>query len=116
MNHIQARVLATGLIWTALTVLGVAAMVTGASSGSMTAILFVLIVGATISTGTIWRSAEGNPTAIEEAEKMKRRTRLERMIDTLDEREIEELRQRLTGEQDDERVPLDQLVRTGYRE
>ena len=116
MNNIQARVLATGLIWTALTVLGVAAMVTGASSGSMTAILFVLIVGATISTGTIWRWARPNSTAVEEAEKEKRRTRLDRMMDTLDERELEELRHRLTGDGDDERYPLEELVRMNNRE
>jgi len=115
VNNIQARVLATGLIWTALTVLGVSAMVTGASSGSMTAILFVLIVGATISTGTIWRWAEPAQKAVEEAEKAKRRTRVERLMNDLDDREIAELRHRLTDE-DGERAPLEELVRTGYRE
>ncbi len=118
MTNMQARVLATGLIWTALTVLGVAAMVTGASSGSMTAILFVLIVGATLSTGTIWRWAEPNSSTEDEAEKSKRRTRIDRMMDNLDDGELEELRYRLRGDEANKRVSLDELelVRTEYRE
>lgn len=116
MTNIQARVLATGLIWTALTVLGVAAMVTGASSQSF--VLFVLIGGATLATGTIWRWAEPNSSTEDEAEKSKRRTRIDRMMDNLDDGELEELRYRLRGDEANKRVSLDELelVRTEYRE
>lgn len=116
MTNIQARVLATGLIWTALTVLGVAAMVT--ATGSASFMLFVCIAGALIATSVVWKGAEANQSAIEEAEKAKRRTRLDRMMDNLDERELEELRYRLTNDQSDKLVSLDdlELVRTEYRE
>jgi len=114
MNNI-ARVFATGIIWGALTILGIAATVSHVelSSGALTIIMAMLIIGATIGTGSVWRGASATSNPQEEAEKAKRRSRVERLMSDLDERDIDELRYRLMGERDDEPVPLEDLLHKG---
>jgi hypothetical protein len=114
MNNI-ARVFATGIIWGALTILGIAATVSHVelSSGALTIIMAMLIIGATIGTGAVWKDAGGSVSAKEEAEKAKRRSRVERLMSDLDERDIDELRYRLMGDSDEDRIPLDELISRG---
>ncbi len=114
MNN-GARVFATGMIWAALTILGVAAMVSrvAASGGIVVFIMTALIAGATIGTYSVWRGANANVSAREEAEKAKRRSRIERLMDDLDERDIDELRFRLMNHDDEESVPLEELMQKG---
>ncbi len=116
MNNIQARVLATALIWTAITVLGVAVLVNSEASGAQAFMLVVLVIGGTIGTGTIWKDAESNGSASEQSEKAKRRSRVERMMDNLDARDLDELRYRLMDQRDEQQVPLDELMRHQSRE
>ena len=114
MNNI-ARVFATGIIWGALTILGVAATISHVelSSGSLTFMMAMLIIGATIGTGMVWKDSGGTVSAKEDAEKVKRRSRVERLMSDLDERDIDELRYRLMGDRDDEPVPLEDLIHKG---
>lgn len=118
MNNTEARVLATGLIWIALTILGVALMVTDTAGGSMSFMLATLIGGGTIGTAAIWRRSETSADPLDAAEKAKRRTRVDRLMERLDEHDLDELRYRLMNEQIDVPSPQDEveLVRTGYRE
>ena len=113
MNNI-AKVIGTGIIWGALTILGVAMMVTRASvdGGASAFMVTMLIVGATIGTAAIWRGG-ADADVREQSEKAKRRSRVERLMNDLDERDIDELRYRLMGENTDESVPLEELMQRG---
>jgi len=111
MNNIS-RVFATGFIWAALTILGVAMMVThiDISSGSLAFMMTALIIGATIGTAAIWNGGKTDVDARESSEKAKRRSRVERLMNDLDDRDIEELRYRLMSNDNDEAVPLEELL------
>ncbi len=114
MNNI-ARVFATGIIWGALTILGVAMTVSHVelSSGVVALMMTILIIGSTIATTSVWKSESAHPNTREEAEKAKRRSRVERLMSDLDERDIDELRYRLMGDDNDDRVPLEELLQKG---
>ena len=116
MNNI-ARVFATGIIWGALTILGVAMTFSQAevSGGLLAFMTTIFIIGATIATSAVWRSNSDRADVREQSEKAKRRSRVERLMSDLDERDIDELRFRLMGDNNDERVPLEELIQTGKR-
>jgi hypothetical protein len=116
MNNV-ARVFATGIIWGALTILGVAMMVTRVevSGGMLAFVMTILIIGATIGTSAIWRSGTADADVREQSEKSKRSSRVERLMSDLDERDIDELRFRLMGDNNDEKVSLEELMQTGKR-
>ncbi len=115
MNNIS-RVFATGFIWAALTILGVAMMVTHVtiSSGTLAFMMAVLVIGATIGTGAIWRGGSHDDVQ-QQSEKAKRHSRVERLMNDLDDRDIEELRYRLMSQNDNESVPLEELMHTSKR-
>lgn len=111
MNNI-ARVLATGIIWAALTVFGVAIMVTQTTlaNGPLMFIVAALVIGAASGTTAVWNGAD----ARKEAEKTKRRSRVERLMSDLDERDMDELRSRLMDDpNNNETVSLEELMQTG---
>ena len=114
MNNI-ARVFATGIVWGALTIISVAMTVSHIelSSGALLFIIVPLIIGATIATGAVWKGPDSTTNEQEASEKAKRRSRVERLMGDLDERDIDELRYRLMGDNDDERVPLEELIHKG---
>lgn len=117
MNHVS-RVFATGFIWAALTILGVAMMVShiNLSDGILAFMMTVLIIGATIGTGAIWRGGQDTREEVQaRSEKAKRRSRVERLMNDLDDRDIEELRSRLMLQEDEEGIPLEELMRTSNR-
>ena len=116
MNNV-ARVFATGIIWGALTILGVAMTVSHVdiSGFTLTFVMTALIVGATIGTAAVWHNNGANTSAQDEAEKLKRRSRVERLMNDLDEHDLDELRFRLMGDANDESVPLEELMQTGRR-
>jgi hypothetical protein len=72
------------------------------------------IGGGVLATGFIWGWG-ANRSPAEEAEKSKRRSRIERFLDTMDERELDELRSRLMSEQDGELATLDDVLREHRR-
>src|SRR4051812_30249193 len=103
MNNI-ARVFATGIIWGALTILGIAMMVSHVdiSGGMLAFMLTALIVGATIGTAAIWNSGSKNEDALEQSGKNKRHSRVERLMSDLNEQDIDELRYRLMSQGDED--------------
>lgn len=112
MNNIS-RVFATGFIWAALTILGVGIMVSHATNdgGALVFMVSVLIIGATIATSAVWKSDATHATALEHAEKTKRRSRVERMMDNLSESDMDELRYRLMNtEHNEDPVTLETLL------
>jgi hypothetical protein len=108
-HHAAARVFATLFIWAAVTILGIGTLVNSTFlGGGPVIIIMVLLVGAAATaTQNVWRSDFGSRAA---AEKIKRRTRVDRMMDKLSETEVEELRARLMAETDGEQVTLDELM------
>ncbi len=116
MNNIS-RVFATGFIWAALTILGVAMMVTHVevSSGTLAFMMTILIIGATIGTASIWKSGNSESDIRRSSEKAKRHSRVERLMNDLDERDIDELRYRLMNQNDEESIPLEELMHTSKR-
>ncbi|NWG18414.1 MAG: hypothetical protein HXY41_17455 [Chloroflexi bacterium] len=110
MDGNLSRTLSTVTVWAALAILGVTAMLTGTRVDFIMAA--VAIGAAMVATIVVWTSGrENEPT---EAEKAKRRGRIDQMLDKLNEAELEELRARL-AESDGERVMLDDLL-TGRRQ
>ncbi|MBI1277873.1 MAG: hypothetical protein GC179_07075 [Anaerolineaceae bacterium] len=114
MNNVS-RVFATGFIWAALTILGVAMMVskTDISSGNLTFMMIALIIGSTIGTAAIWTSNKPESDSREASEKAKRHSRVERLMNDLNEHDIEELRYRLMSQDDEDRIPLEELINKG---
>ena len=101
------RLIATGMIWGALTLVMVALIVTP-NWADFTLIVVGAILGtaAYLSTKSVWKNPESE---FSEAEKAKRRTRVERMLARLNDGDLDELRSRL-AESDGEMVQLDDLL------
>jgi len=114
MNSIS-RVIATGIIWAALTILGVAMMVTHVemSGGMLAFMMTILVIGATIGTAAIWKGGDPEISAHQSSEKAKRRSRVDRLMNDLTDHDLEELRSRLMDENDEDRVPLEDLIYKG---
>jgi hypothetical protein len=112
MNQI-GKVGATLIIWMA------SAMMVTANRGASEAwvvpvIALMALVAATTSMRYIWRESDSGAVqrivAAQAAEKAKRSSRVERLLDRLDDSELAELRSRLTGD-DGEQIPLESLLR-----
>ena len=112
MGQNETRFGATLAIWIAVTVIAVTAMVTGIKLDGVAlfALFFVLIVGAAGGTAAVWNSGNSNEGAAESAGKSKRRSKVERLVEKLDEHELDELRTRLMSGNDGEVVSLDELM------
>lgn len=92
------RLFATAMIWGM-----VAIMVT--MSNDTVPLAFILGLGATISTGVIWNSGKSQREETGAAEKNKRRSRVSRLLDevdqNLDDDEVYELEELLAARRDD---------------
>jgi hypothetical protein len=109
MNNTEARVGATFFIWLAFTVVSVAAIVKSDVIGGLLFLMMILLAGAVVTaTQFVWKGAEANNR--DEAEKFKRRDKLDKVIAKLSEQDIEELRARLLADSDGEAVSLDDLL------
>ena len=110
MNNTEARVMATFFIWAAITIIAVAAMVAHISvDGFVGIVLAMILVGsASGATNAIWKGTRVDDE--QSAEKSKRRNNVDRVLERLTDREIEDLRARLIGESDGEAVSLDELI------
>lgn len=108
MDNNLTRLISTAVIWTALTIILVAMVVNNALDFWMAA----LTVGSGVGvTAVVWFSQPGNSQAarLAEAEKAKRRGRVDRVLERLNEAELAELRARL-AETDGELLTLEELV------
>jgi hypothetical protein len=112
MNDNETRLLATFFIWLAFTVTMIASMVTNLArdSGGFFLIGFMIfVIGAVVATQAVWKygSAGASPQTTEKA---KRRTQVDRLLERMDEGELDELRNRLLSEADGEAVSLNELL------
>lgn len=110
MNDNIARLGATAIIWTAATLITVTMAITNSDLGVFP--LGIIMGAAMVATIPIWESGrhKSESNAEREAEKNKRRSRVERMLSNMDERELEELRTRLV-DNDGEMVGLEEVLR-----
>lgn len=112
MNDNETRVLATFFIWVAFTVTMAVALAANiaADSGLFFLIGFgIFVTGVSTATKAVWgyKSSSGSAKT---AEKAKRRTQVERLLERMDESELDELRARLMSESDGEAVSLNELL------
>jgi hypothetical protein len=116
MNETEARVASTAFVWLSFTVIAVTAMVRDLNIDNfMGAFLaFMLVIAAISSTKYIWRGVRRDDAA-EEAEKTKRSGRVDRMLERLNERELDELRSRLINDSDGEAVSLEDVLQARRR-
>jgi hypothetical protein len=105
---LAARVLATMFVWGGVSILGSFTDVTGGFAVMMIAIL---AFAAMMSTRAVWGIGGQSADTQAQLEKAKRvgSMRLGRIVDSLSDDEIAELRMRLMGN-DEEVVPLDSLL------
>lgn len=117
MKEQEVRLTATGIIWLAFTIVTLGAL--AASDHVSTTFIFVLTLmftmAAITSTRMIWRYGNTSTIPVERSEKVKRRTRVEQVLDTMSDSELDELRSRL-GDSDGEAVGLDELLAERGRE
>ncbi|MBL8162863.1 MAG: hypothetical protein JNJ61_12820 [Anaerolineae bacterium] len=106
MGNNEARLGATLLIWAAFTVISVVALI----AQQFNIPIVVVLAGASMfATMSVWESAKKADSDEKVAEKSKRRTKVENMLAKLDERELDELRARLS-DSDGEMVSLDDVL------
>lgn len=106
MSTQEARFGTTVLIWTAFTIVTVALLAAG-QFNFIVGVAFAL--AAVFGTAAVWGAKiEAGDNA--ETEKAKRRGRIEKFVDQLDDDEIAELRARLMADSDGETVSLDELL------
>ncbi len=107
MDDNTTKLSATAVIWTAFAVILIGAFVTLSSYGWIPIVIVIVLMTMAALAGTrmIWR---GYATSVVEVRKAKRRSRVERVLDSMDEGELEELRARLTS--DGEVVSLDDIL------
>jgi hypothetical protein len=109
MDDNTTKLSATGIIWAACAVVIVGAFVTMSFQFGWVPILAIIILmtlAALAGTQMVWKRYATSP---EEIEKAKRRSRIEYFLDTVDDRELAELRARLIDEQDGEMISLEEL-------
>jgi hypothetical protein len=111
MNDTQAKAIASAIVWTAFTIVagGTLASSDNLSGGVVVVIMVLLVIAAGVSMGFIWMGDKENNT--ESAEKAKRQSKLDRVLEKLSDQDVEELRTRLMAESDGEEVSLNELLR-----
>jgi hypothetical protein len=111
----ELKVQVTAYIWAAFTLVCIAT-VAGGQFNFLTAI--VLGGCAFMATAAVWDQLGNDKKRSEtdEAEKAKRRGRVDRMLDKLDDHELRDLRARLMADNDGEAVSLDEVLEARRRE
>jgi hypothetical protein len=99
-----------------VTIIAVSAIINQVSGGTLALLTAILAVTAASATTAVWRDRHGSATAVEAAEKAKRHSRVERLMEQLDDRDIAELRARLAANEDGDAVPLEDLLRRQSRD
>ncbi len=101
------KLLVTIIIWSCITGISIAALISMGRSDPQVAVVIcaIALITATISTTQIWNTGtESN----REAEKIKRQSRVDRLLKRMSDRDLEELRARLS-DGDGEIVSLEDL-------
>jgi hypothetical protein len=112
MKEHEVRLTTTAVIWSAFTIVMVAALVMSNrfSDGFIAVLALMLTVAALAATQMVWKGSGAALAQIERSEKAKRQSRVEQVLNTMDERELEELRIRLMSESDGEAVGFEELL------
>jgi hypothetical protein len=110
MRDERMRLAATMFVWVAFTIATALTIANAVFIDSVPLVFIMLALGLSAASGTraIWR--ESAPAAAPQAEKAKRRSRLERLLDEMDSDELEQLRTRLMAEHDGEQVSIENLI------
>lgn len=110
MSNTEARAISSFFVWTAFTIVGVAAIVNGSNMSTFTSIVLAIILAGSAVTATqhIWKSQDADDG--KNLEKNKRRNNVDRLLERLSDRDIEDLRARLMADADGEAVSLDDLL------
>ena len=110
MTNMEARTISSFFVWTAFTIVGVAAIVNGSNMSTFAGIVLAIIMAgaAVTATQSIWKSNDADDS--KSTEKNKRRNNIDRVLERLSDREIEDLRARLMADSDGEAVSLDDLL------
>lgn len=106
--HSASKVFVTIMIWSCITGISIASLVTVGRDEPLFPLIIcaIALITAAITTTKIWNT---DTEATSEAEKIKRQSRVERMLKQMDDRDIEELRARLS-EGDGETASLEDLL------
>ena len=112
MSENDTKFASTAIIWLAFTVVMIAALAAAHSfsSGILVMMMLMFTIAAAAGTQAIWkhygtRSSEAN-------EKSKRRTRLDHLLEGMDDGELEELRTRLLAASDGELISFEDRERS----
>jgi len=112
MNQL-AKVIATMIVWTAAAGMVISSNSPLQKDWVMPIIALMALIAATSSMRYIWRETDSSVidriAAARSAEKTKRATRVEHLLNNLDDSDLDELRARLTGD-DGEQIPLEELM------
>lgn len=106
----EARVAGTCGVWLAVAIIGAGALANAFSLGGLFVFLIVAVVAGMGMTATqaIWGKSQENGEV--SVEKSKRRSRVDRLLEKMDDAELDELRARLMSESDGEAVSLNDLL------
>ncbi len=115
MNNLS-RVVSTAFIWVAMAIIMVATVSSpNVNDEWVIPVMGLLVIaGGVVGTGVVWSQGWGQ-SAGQAAEKAKRSSRIDRFLNTVDERELDELRARLMDEQDGEVVSLEEILQERRR-
>ncbi len=111
MSNNEARTVGTCGIWFAVMVLGAVAITNAATLGGVLVFLIVATIAAMAVGGMqfVWSGTSQSDS--EKSEKVKRRSKVDRMLEKLNDDDLNELRDRLMRESDGETVSLEELMR-----
>lgn len=115
MHDDRMRVAATMFIWLAFAIAMVLAIVNAMFLDTVALVFIVIAIAFAAASGTraVWRQSA---VAAPQAEKSKRRSRLERLLDEMDTDELEQLRARLMAENDGEQVSIEDLIQQARKD
>lgn len=109
MRNDWARALTTLVVWLMVASMMYVALDRAADGMVQGVVAFLLLAGAYVTTQAIWK--QSRPAELQAAEKTKRRGKVDLFMQSLDDRELAELRARLIDDTGDEQVSLDELLR-----
>ena len=108
MHSTSSKLFVTVMIWICITGISITSLISMGRAEPQVSLIIcaIALVTATITTSQIWNAGT---EATSEAEKIKRQSRVDRLLKQMDDRDLEELRTRLS-EGDGETASLEDLL------
>lgn len=109
--HPVFKMITTAFIWLVMP-MTISSLPSDIGGGDLSMLTISFLIGVVLATRFIWRAGNESMPQMSELEKAKRvgSPRIARLMNTLNDQEMEELRARLAYEQE-ETVPLEDLIR-----